>query len=111
MKKLWTKEELEVYIKYCKLNNLKYESVWINMEDEERKKALLHIHIQLNKIDKPVKIYIDFEYVDTVRYSLIVFIKKEMPDELLTWIPVNFASKLEMAEFLDNQIQKELNYN
>ncbi len=111
MQDLWTKEELEVYIKYCKLNNLKYESIWINMDDEEREKALLIQHNQMCKIDKPVKVYLDFEYIDTVRYSLVGFIKEEIPNKLLTWIPDHFESKQEAVSFLDKHIQFELKCN
>lgn len=107
----WTKQELEVYINYCKFNNLRYECIWCNMEDKEREKTLLEIHNEILKIDKPVKVYLDFEYVDTVRYSLIDFVKNENPDKLLTWIPENFSTKLEMAKYLDNHIKRELQFN
>jgi len=111
MKDLWTKEELEVYINYCKFNNLRYECLWCNMEDKEREKTLLEIHNEMLKIDKPVKVYLDFMYVDTVKYSLISFIKEEMPDKILTWIPNNFQSGKEMLKFLEINISKELQQN
>ncbi len=107
---LWNKQELEVYVKYCKFNNLKYESIWINMEGEAREKALSEINEQMLKIDKPV-MYLDFEYTDTVLYSLINFIKEEIPDKSITCIPCNFNSKREMAEYVDKLIQKEITYN
>lgn len=111
IKELWTKEELEVYINYCRFNNLKYECIWINMEDEEREKVLQGLHKQMLKINKPVKIYLDFKYVDTVRYSLIDFVKDENSNKLLTWIPDNFETKKSLAIFLDNHIKKELQFN
>jgi hypothetical protein len=111
IKKHWTNQELEVYIKYCKLNNLRYESIWVNMDDEEREKALLSIHHRMCQIDKPIKIYLDFEYVDTVRYSLIDFVKDENPNKLLTWIPDNFETKESLAKYLDHYIDKELQFN
>ena len=111
MKRLWTKEELEFYINYCKFNNLRYECLWCNMEDKEREKTLLEIHNEMLKIDKPVKVYLDFMYVDTVKYSLISFIKEEMPDKILTWIPNNFQSGKEMLKFLEINISKELQQN
>lgn len=111
MKHIWTKQELEVYINYCKLNNLKYECIWINMEDDEVKIGIESLHKQMLQIDKPVRIYLNSEYVDTVRYSLIDFVKEQQSDRLLTWIPVNFETGQKMLEFLDNHIQKELTLN
>jgi len=81
------------------------------MEDKEREKTLLEIHNEMLKIDKPVKVYLDFMYVDTVKYSLISFIKEEMPDKILTWIPNNFQSGKEMLKFLEINISKELQQN
>ncbi len=111
MQEIWTKEELDVYINYCKLNNLKYECIWINMEEEEREKALLNVYNLMLKIDKPVKIYLDSEYIKTIRYSLIDFVKEELPGKLLTWIPDYFESKQEAVSFLDKHIQFELKCN
>jgi len=111
MKNFWTKNELEVYLNYCKLNNLKYECVWVNMEDVEREKALLIIHKQMLKIDKPVKFYLNSEYLKTVRYSLISFIKEEFPNNLITWIPDNFKTKQDVVEYLELHVQKEMQFN
>ncbi len=111
MQDLWTKQELEVYIQYQKFNNLIYECVWVNMEDDEVEIIKENLHKQMLKIDKPIKIYLDFEYIKTIRYSLIDFIKEELPNKLLTWIPNNFKTKHDMAKFLDEHIKKELRHN
>ena len=111
MLETWTKQELEVYINYCKLNNLKYECIWVNMEEDELEFALKNFHKQMLIIDKLVKIYLDFEYIKTIRYSLMDFVKEELPGKLLTWIPNNFDTKQDMAKFLDNYIEKELQFN
>ncbi|HAF28294.1 MAG TPA: hypothetical protein DCG75_04520 [Bacteroidales bacterium] len=108
---MWSKEELQVYISYCKLNNLKYECVWINMNDDERLNLLGKLHQKMLQIDKSVKVYLDFEYVDSLRYSLIDFVKDEMPNKLLTWIPDNFSTKQEMVKYVDNYVKKELYWN
>ena len=58
MQDLWIKEELEVYIQYQKFNNLIYECVWVNMEDDEVEIIKENLHKQMFKIDKPVKMYL-----------------------------------------------------
>jgi len=76
------------------------------MEDCARDNALKILHKHMLKIDKPVKVYLDFEYIKTIRYTLLDFVKEELPDKLLTWIPNNFKTKKEMAVFLDAYIEK-----
>lgn len=111
MTKLWTSEELEVYIKYQRFNNLLYECFWVNLEDDEVELIKKNLHKQMLNINKPVKIYLDFKYIKTIKYSLMDFVKEELPDKLLTWIPVNFNTRQEMVKFLKNHIQRELQLN
>jgi len=84
MQNIWTKEELEVFISYCKLNNIKYDCIWMEMEEEDVEKALEQLHRKMIAFDKPVKIYLDTRYVKTIRYSLIDFIQEEYPNKILT---------------------------
>jgi len=84
MQNIWTKEELEVFISYCKLNNIKYDCIWMEMEEEDVEKALEQLHRKMLAFDKPVKIYLDTRYVKTIRYSLIDFIQEEYPNKILT---------------------------
>jgi hypothetical protein len=65
----------------------------------------------LLKIDKPVKIYFNFEYIKTIKYSLIDFVKENLSGKLLTWIPANFETTQTMVEFLDKHIKNELALN
>lgn len=111
MEDLWTKQELEVYINYCKLNNLKYECIRVNMEDDEVELAKANLHKQMLKINKPVRIFINQEYVQTLNYSLINFVKEESPENLITWIPSNFMSGQEMVNFLDTNLKRESQLN
>jgi|GEM_PF-2042139 len=111
MKDFWTKEELEVFINYCKLNNIKYGCIWMELEEEDVELALEKLHKEMVKIDKPVKIYLDTKYVKTIPYSLIDFIQEEYPNKLLTWIPDNFESGKDMVSFIDEYIQFELKCN
>ncbi|MFO7827843.1 MAG: hypothetical protein R6V23_04430 [Bacteroidales bacterium] len=107
MQNHWTKEELEVYINFCKLNNIKYDSIWLNLEDEEREESLSRIHQLMLKIDKPVKIFLDSQYIKTIRYSLIDFVQDEFPDKILTWIPDNFESRKTMVEFIEKILSRK----
>jgi len=111
MQNLWTKQVHEVFINYCKLNNIKYDCIWIELEEEDVELALEKLHKEMVKIDKPVKIYLDTKYVKTIRYSLIDFILEEYPNKLLTWIPDNFESGKDMVKFLDNNIKQEIQNN
>jgi len=63
MQKLWTTEELEVFISYCKLNNIKYDCIWIELEEEDVELALEQVHKKMLAFDKLVKIYLDTKYV------------------------------------------------
>lgn len=54
------KREYEIFFKHELITSHK-------MEDEKREKALENLHKQMLKIDKPVKVYLDFEYVKTIR--------------------------------------------
>ena len=111
MQNHWTKEELEVFINYCKLNNIKYDCIWMELEEEDVELALEKLHKEMIKIDKPVKIYLDTKYIKTIRYSLIDFIKEEYPNKILTWIPDNFESGKAMVKFLDKHIKQEVKNN
>lgn len=111
MKNHWTKEELEVYLKYQKLCNCTYDCIWIDMDDEDREKAIKILHRQMIRINKSVNIYINSEYINTFDYSLIDFIQEETPNKLLTWIPANFETRQDMLRFLESNLKKELQFN
>lgn len=111
MENLWTKEELGIYIQYQKYNNLLYECVWVNLEDDEVELIKKNLQKQMLKINKPVRIFIDSEYIQTLNYSLINFVKEEIPDKLLTWIPANFKTRQEMLRFLETNFKKESQFN
>jgi len=111
MQNHWTKAELEVFISYCKLNNIKYDCIWMELDEEDVEKALEQLHRKMLTFDKPVKIYLDAKYVKTIRYSLIVFVQDEFPDKILTWIPDNFESRKSMVEFLEYNIKMEIQLN
>lgn len=111
MQDIWTKEELEVYLKYQKLCNCSYDCIWVDMDDEDRDSAIKRLRKEMIKINKPVKFYLNSEYINTIDYSLIDFVQDETPNRLLTWIPNNFNTKQDMVEFLDNHIEKELQSN
>lgn len=111
MKNYWTNQELDVYLKYCKFNNLIYDCIWAEMNESERKSLLHKLHLQMIEINKPIRLYVDFEYIKSIKYSLLDFVKEELPGKLVTWIPDNFESKQDMLNFLDKHIQLELQNN
>jgi len=111
MQNLWTKQELEVFISYCKLNNIKYDCIWIELEEEDVEKALEQLHKKMLAFDQPVKIYLDTRYFKTIRYSLINFVQDEFPDKLLKLIPDNFQTKKDMVSYIDEYIQFEVDRN
>ena len=111
MKNFWTNQELDVYLKYCKFNNLLYECIWAEMNESERKSLLHKLHLQMIKINKPIRLYVDFVYLKTINYSLLNFVKEELSGKLVTWIPNNFISKKDLVEFLERNLHKEIKLN
>lgn len=111
MENYWTKEELEVFLQYLKLINTTFDCIWIDLEVKDRRSTLDNLFNQMVVINKSVIIYINGEYTKTVNFLVIPFIEQEFKQKLISWIPVNFETRKEMVSFLDDQIQKELQFN
>lgn len=107
----WTKSELEIFLQYQRLINTTFDCIWIDLEEEDRRNALDDLFNQMIVINKPVKVYINCEYTKTVNFSIIPFIEQEITQKLISWIPVNFKDGKDMVNYLETQIEKEMNLN
>lgn len=101
---MWNNQELEIYLKYERLTNLYFEPIWCNIEADRLQELIDDAKKELLLINKHIRVYKDFEYLDTVQLSTLNFIKEIHPDNLITWIPINFKNRKELGAWIRKQV-------
>jgi len=111
MENSWTKAELYIFLQYQRLINTTFDCIWIDLEEVDRRNALDDLFNKMIKINKPVKVYFNNEYIKTVNFSFVPFIEQEIKQKIISWVPINFKDGKDMLAYLENQLLKETTAN
>jgi hypothetical protein len=102
----WNKEDLKIYNTYERYINIRYISYWINLNKSDKQLLLAYYYMIMLTSNKLVNVYKNGELFCTEKLSMVQSFEND--NSIITWCPINFKTKEEIADFLDNSIANEM---